>query len=159
MKHFSVRFFSVISLFFLSLFNNGLTLFGHLMNSLQNVSASLTIKNGQLRYLFLSVGFLTVLTFGFLTIARADGSKDLYPGTSGIRAVLRSSNTTGNSWPFANQGTHYVYAKANEVITLASSAQGSGSARIRLYAPNGTMVVDANSGGQIANRTAEVAGP
>src|SRR5690606_2800696 len=90
----------------------------------------------------------------------ADGSKDLYPSTAtGIRAVLRSSNTSNASWPFANEGTHYVYANVDETITLASSAQGSGNARIRLYAPDGTLVVNATSGGQITNRTAELAGP
>ncbi len=93
-------------------------------------------------------------------VSFADGSKDLYPdGATGIRAVLRSSNTSNASWPFANEGTHYVYANIGETITLASSAQGSGNARIRLYAPDGTLVVNATSGGQIANRTAEVAGP
>ena len=93
----------------------------------------------------------------------ADGSKDLYPnGVSGYRAYLRSATTDNgwlSSWPFPNEGTHYVYAVAGETITLASSAQNGGSGRIRMYAPNGTQVVNDTSNGQISNRNAELAGP
>jgi uncharacterized repeat protein (TIGR01451 family) len=90
----------------------------------------------------------------------ADGSRDLYPsGASGYRAFLRSSTGTTSSWPFANEGTHYVYAKQGERITLASSAQNGGTGRIRLYAPDGSLVVNNTTGGQITNRTGELAGP
>lgn len=90
----------------------------------------------------------------------ADGSKDLYPsGKTGYRAFLRSSTTTTSSWPFANEGFHYVYANAGERITLASSAQNGGAGRIRLFAPDGSLVVNNTSTGQISNRTAELAGP
>ncbi|MDR2234728.1 MAG: DUF11 domain-containing protein [Chryseobacterium sp.] len=90
----------------------------------------------------------------------ADGSRDLYPsGVTGYRAFLRSSNTTTESWPFANEGIHYVYAKAGERITLASSAQNGGTGRIRLFAPDGTQVVNNTTAGQINNRAAELAGP
>lgn len=91
----------------------------------------------------------------------ADGSKDLYPSSAlGYRAYLRSSTTATVNWPFPNQGFHYVYAKVGETITMASSAQGSGSARIRLYGPNGSNLIDNNtSAGQIPNRTSELAGP
>lgn len=91
----------------------------------------------------------------------ADGSKDLYPsGATGVRAYLRSSNAPTVNWPFPNQGFHYVYAKAGERITMASSAQNTGgNAKIRLYSPNGTLVVDNTSAGVITNRTAELAGP
>ena len=93
----------------------------------------------------------------------ADGSKDLYPsGKIGYRAYLRSSSTAdAQRWPFPTLGTHYVYAKDGERITLASSAQtAGGSSAIKLYSPTGTMVInDATAAGQIANRTAEVAGP
>lgn len=91
----------------------------------------------------------------------ADGSKDLYPsGATGVRAYLRSSNATTVNWPFPNQGFHYVYAKAGERITMASSAQNTGgNAKIRLYSPNGAQVVDNVSAGVITNRTAELAGP
>lgn len=93
----------------------------------------------------------------------ADGSKDLYPnGVSGYRAYLRSAATDNgwlSSWPFPNEGTHYVYAVAGETITLASSAQNGGSGRIRMYAPNGTQVINDTSNGQISNRNAELAGP
>lgn len=91
----------------------------------------------------------------------ADGSKDLYPsGATGVRAYLRSSNAPTVNWPFPNQGFHYVYAKAGERITMASSAQNTGgNAKIRLYSPNGALVVDNASTGVITNRTAELAGP
>lgn len=91
----------------------------------------------------------------------ADGSKDLYPsGATGVRAYLRSSNVTTVNWPFPNQGFHYVYAKAGERITMASSAQNTGgNAKIRLYSPSGTVLVDNTSAGVITNRTAELAGP
>lgn len=98
------------------------------------------------------------------TDMQADGSKDLYPsGKTGRRASLRSydQNNSTNSYPFANYGTHYVYAKAGERIALASSAQeAGGSSRIVLIAPNNSTVVNDNTvAGQIASRTAELAGP
>lgn len=90
----------------------------------------------------------------------ADGSRDLYPaGITGYRAFLRSSTATTSSWPFANEGTHYVYAKPGERITLASSAQNGGTGRIRMYAPNGSLVVNNTTDGQITSRAAELAGP
>ncbi len=90
----------------------------------------------------------------------ADGSKDLYPsGVSGYRAYLRSSTTATENWPYPNQGFHYVYAKAGERITLASSSQNMGSGRIRLYSPTNVLVVNNTSTGNIADRTAELAGP
>ena len=90
----------------------------------------------------------------------ADGSRDLYPsGATGIRAHLRSTTATTENWPFANNGIHYVYAKAGERITLASSAQNSGNARIRLYSPANVSLVNNQTNGVISNRTAELAGP
>jgi uncharacterized repeat protein (TIGR01451 family) len=90
----------------------------------------------------------------------ADGSVNLFPsGGSGNRAFLRSDTNSSTSYPFPNNGVHYVYAKAGERITLASSAQGSGSAGIRLYGPTGTQIGNYTSGGQIANRVNELAGP
>lgn len=107
------------------------------------------------------LGFL-LLTCTLLGSAnmRADGSKDLYPsGKTGIRAYLRSGTIVNANYPFANRGVHYVYAKAGESIGLASSAQGSGNARIYLYAPNGTAVINNSTAGNIPNRAAELAGP
>lgn len=90
----------------------------------------------------------------------ADGSKDLYPsGKNGHRALLRSSTTVQEYYPFPNLGTHYVYAKAGEKLALASSAQGLGSARIRLYSTTGALLLDNSSTGKINNRTQELAGP
>lgn len=95
----------------------------------------------------------------------ADGSKDWYPnGATGYRAFIRSSTTVTTNYPFPNQGTHYVYAKVGETITLASSAQSGAigtNAKIKLYAPNGSAVTLSGSvnNGQILNRTAEKAGP
>ncbi|QAA81264.1 hypothetical protein EI546_05770 [Aequorivita sp. H23M31] len=97
----------------------------------------------------------------FSVSAWADGSKDLYPlGKTGLRGHLRANTGTNEYWPFANNGIHYVYAEVGEILTLASSAQrSSGNQRIRLYAPDGTMLIDDLSGGNIPNRAAELAGP
>lgn len=109
--------------------------------------------------------FLKMLLFATILCSNAlfaDGSKDLYPSVvAGLRAYLRSSLTATENWPFPNQGVHYVYAKAGERITLASSAQNTaGNSRIKLFAPNGTEVINDNSvNGQITNRDAEIAGP
>jgi len=111
--------------------------------------------------LFLTL-FITLLCNSFLF---ADGSKDLYPnGKAGYRAYLRSSLTPDTErWPFPTNGTHYVYAKAGERITLASSAQILGNTnatpKIMMYSPSGTLVVDNNTAGQIASRDQEKNGP
>lgn len=109
--------------------------------------------------IFLS--FLLISMFsGFF--AFAEGSRDLYPsGAPDVRAMLRSSTSSSSNWPFPSTGTHYVYAKAGERITLASSARGAGSARIQLYAPGGnaTPIINEPSNGRIADRTSEKAGP
>lgn len=94
----------------------------------------------------------------------AEGSKDLYPdGAAGYRASLRSSLTVDpERWMFPTEGTHYVYANANEVIALASSAVGAGTGAIRLYSPAGTLInITATNpvSGIIANRTQEKGGP
>jgi uncharacterized repeat protein (TIGR01451 family) len=93
----------------------------------------------------------------------ADGSKDLYPnGKLGYRAYLRCSLTADTErWPFPTNGTHYVYAKQGERITLASSAQlDTTSSAIKLYSPTGTLIVnDATIAGQIASREQEKNGP
>src|SRR5690606_4538943 len=68
-------------------------------------------------------------------------------------------------WPFPNLGTHYVYAKAGERITVASSMQdtgtnGNNNKRIRLYSPTGTSItLNFTNGGMIENREQEIAGP
>lgn len=96
----------------------------------------------------------------------AEGSKDLYPsGTSGYRAFLRSTSditaATTVNWPFANRGTHYVFARVGERIALASSAQSGTNNNILLYGPTGTQITLTKSSGDgnISNRAAELAGP
>lgn len=107
----------------------------------------------------------TIIFLYFLIFSNhlfADGSKDLYPnGVTGLRAYLRSSTQATENWPFPNEGIHYVYAKEGERITLASSSQiNGGNSKIRLYAPNGSIVVNNNTiAGQIPNRSSEIAGP
>ena len=113
------------------------------------------IRTGLLLVLFVILGVENIY---------ADGSKDLYPsGVTGRRAFLRSSNVVNDNWPFPNIGTHYVYAKAGERITLASSLQATGSgaaARICLYSPTGTQItLNFTNGGRIQNRAQEIAGP
>ncbi len=115
------------------------------------------------RYFWLLLGLL--IAFFTLNIY-ADGSRNLYPsGIEGRRAFLRSSTNATENWPFANEGTHYVYAKAGERITVASSLQATGTIgndnkRIRLYSSTGNQItLDFTSGGRIENRTQEIAGP
>ena len=114
------------------------------------------------RYFWLLLVILTA--FPALNIL-ADGSRNwATPGSnssSARRAFLRSSMLTSANWPFPNLGTHYVYAKAGERITAASSMQAvGGTARIRLYSPTGTPItLSFTNGGNIANRAQEVAGP
>ena len=119
-----------------------------------------------------------VLVLGVSMAVLADGSRNLYPsGASGHRAHLLGSGYTSEATPFPNKGIHYVYAKAGETITLASSAQGYGSSnssrwpnreRITLYGPTGNKIsLSAYTGsgnsntvyGNIPDRTAELAGP
>ncbi|MDY0932317.1 DUF6923 family protein [Chryseobacterium sp. CFBP8996] len=108
--------------------------------------------------------FLYTLAFLFLGLSYsyAEGSKDLYPATAiGNRAFLASgTGVSSASYPYTNSGTHYAYVKSGETIHAASSAQGIGSGRIVLTAPDGTVYTSAaNAIGQIPNRTAELAGP
>ncbi|HUH35181.1 MAG TPA: hypothetical protein VL022_05045, partial [Moheibacter sp.] len=128
-----------------------------------------------------------LFTFLYGSIVYADGSRDLYPsGKTGHRAFLRSTSSTtgtigigaGDAYPYANRGTHYVYAKAGETILLASSAQGFGTTaairynnreKIQLYGPNGVQITlnvgttatsnGNNVLGNIGSRTQELAGP
>lgn len=104
----------------------------------------------------------------------AEGSKDLYKdNASGGRAFLRASTTETPAFPFANLGTHFVYAEAGERIALATSAQAYGDNNntrnaninnIRLYGPDGNLITlstgnNTDTQGRIDNRTAELAGP
>ncbi|SFO47618.1 conserved repeat domain-containing protein/gliding motility-associated C-terminal domain-containing protein [Chitinophaga sp. YR627] len=95
--------------------------------------------------------------------SRAEGSKDLYPnGAGGGRACLVSTNATKAGWSLTNTGVHYAYVNAGETIGAASSAQGIGSGQLVLTAPDGTVyssTIGSTTVGQIANRTAEKAGP
>ncbi|WP_352422111.1 DUF11 domain-containing protein [Proteiniphilum sp.] len=112
------------------------------------------------RYFWL---FLALLFLVPATNIYADGSKDLYPdGALGRRAYLTSYYTSySGSLPFQSYGTHYVYAKANETIALASSAW-TGDATIKLFRPNGSEITTldrANNAGRISTRAQELAGP
>ena len=93
----------------------------------------------------------------------ADGSKDLFPYNNGGRAYMYSNlgrnATTIQAWPFADLGTHYVYAKEGEFIAIASSAMGYGNGGIRITRPNGTSFDYTGTTGRILSRTNELAGP
>jgi hypothetical protein len=113
------------------------------------------------RFKQITLFFFFIIFFAGGNFAWAEGSRDLYPsGKNGKRAYLRSHTTTNANWPFANHGVHYVYAKPGEILSLATSAQNTGgNSRIRLYDPEGNLVVNNNTSGKIPNRTAELAGP
>jgi len=106
---------------------------------------------------------LLLLVFGLLSMSSkvfADGSKDLYPlGAKGNRASMYSTSSTNThqSFPFKTQGTHYVYARKGEWITVASSAQGIGQGKIRLTTPRGAVSTQVS--GNIPGRASELAGP
>ncbi|SDN28794.1 hypothetical protein SAMN05421820_1071, partial [Pedobacter steynii] len=95
----------------------------------------------------------------------AEGSKDLYPaGVKGNRAFLYSNNAaaaTGSSvsFPFKTLGTHYVYAKANEFISVASSAQGTGDGQIWVTSPSGVKTIISAYSRRIPDRLRELNGP
>src|SRR5699024_6640088 len=67
----------------------------------------------------------------------AEGSRDLYPaGAQGGRAFLLSGSNPSSVNPFPTLGTHYVYVKKGEWISMASSMQGfqgSTDRRIKLF--------------------------
>ncbi|MFD0941346.1 DUF11 domain-containing protein [Pedobacter boryungensis] len=95
----------------------------------------------------------------------AEGSKDLYPsGAQGNRAFLYANTDNINytdRFPFKTRGAHFVYAKANETIAVASSAIGVNGGRIIVTSPDGVAVTyNVNAGvGLIPNRAAELSGP
>lgn len=97
--------------------------------------------------------------------AKAEGSRDLYPsGASGNRAFLYANTDVANSlqsYPFKTRGTHFVYAKANETIAVASSAIGIRNGLIIVTSPNGNVTSYNGSGnvGLIPDRDAELLGP
>ena len=101
--------------------------------------------------------------FGNLNDAFADGSKDLISLGKGVRVLMFSNRNSveNQSFPFKTLGTHYVYVKEGEYLTVASSAQGLGnkpqSGTIFMTSPDG--VVTSTRMGKIANRTQEMAGP
>lgn len=133
------------------------------MNSIMNFFQTLARGMRQTNWVL----YLGVLLFTLIgTNAFADGSRDLYASGTGVRALLRSSNVVDNErWPFPNEGVHYVYATAGEIIALASSSVTYNSSRIKLYNPQGVEITSLNFGtssavrGAIANRNAEQAGP
>lgn len=136
----------------------------------------LTMLKNKNRYFLLLLALLTIVP---AVSIYAEGSRTLYPdGVTGRRAYLSTRSTTLASWPFPNNGTHYVYAKSGEKIAMASSAQGFGANNnakwanretIELYGPNGNKIAitaytgtNANNAtyyGNIPSRTAEKAGP
>ncbi|WP_230146329.1 tandem-95 repeat protein, partial [Pedobacter sp. Bi36] len=113
------------------------------------------------RSVLMKTAMLLILFAFSISNTFADGSRDLYPSTaSGGRAKLRSSTVSSASYPFPDLNAHFTYAKAGELITMASSEMGTGSAAIRLTAPDGTVSnFTGNTNGLITNRTAELAGP
>jgi uncharacterized repeat protein (TIGR01451 family) len=109
-------------------------------------------------------GVFVILFSFFAQNTFAEGSKDLYPtGAKGNRAFLLCNTNSVSlfSNPFKTTGTHYVYAKAGEIIAVASSAQGKGLGTILLTAPNGAVYTSGNSLtiGLIQDRNRELAGP
>lgn len=117
-----------------------------------------------MKKLYTQLSYFMVLAFVLLsgTLLQAEGSKDLYPsGATGGRAALRTSMASSLAYPFPNEGTHYVFAKVGETISLASSAQNGTVKKIRLFRPSGTEITlsFATGEGRITQRPNELAGP
>ena len=109
---------------------------------------------------------LSTLFFSSYEIALAEGSKDLYPsGATGIRFWMNQNGVNFRMEPDAGipqNGVHYVYAEAGEVIHMGHSGMGINKGDIMLVKPDGTLVTSGSFGGgdgKIANRTEELAGP
>lgn len=104
--------------------------------------------------------FIAVILLSNICV-HAEGSKDLYPEkVKGNRAFLVSRSASSNN-VFYNQAAHYVYVQENEILAVASSAQGVRNGFIKLISPSGE-VIQTNQGdriGNIASRDEEVAGP
>ncbi len=115
-----------------------------------------------LRYLGLLILFASLVC----QTVYAEGSRDLIRN-GGNRAFLE--HRTGTSGSYVTAGIPRVtvirvYAEANEVVALGSSANGVGSGTIRVRGPGGfTPYVcpppGTNNTGKILNRSQEVAGP
>ncbi|WP_052258630.1 hypothetical protein [Sphingobacterium sp. T2] len=88
--------------------------------------------NWKVKVLFIILSLLC----GLRTTLWADGSKDLYPrGVRGTRAMLEPhilNQANSNAARFYNHARHFVYAKMNETIAVASSAMGVGAGGIRI---------------------------
>lgn len=121
--------------------------------------------NWKVKVLFIILSLLC----GLRTTLWADGSKDLYPrGVRGTRAMLEPhilNQANSNVARFYNHARHFVYAKMNETIAVASSAMGVGAGGIRIMSPTGVTTEYfgplgriVGSGG-LTNREAELAGP
>ncbi|MGN7990670.1 beta strand repeat-containing protein, partial [Pedobacter sp. 22226] len=130
------------------------------------------LTNGFGKYFSFTLFLAVILFFTNVNSAFADGSKDLYQGTTvGRRAYLYSNSNTNsatdpnltlNSWPFKTLGAHYVYANAGETLALAFSSAGVGAASIRITSPSGGVpvtVATSSTVGKITARVNEVAGP
>lgn len=123
------------------------------------------LKPLRLNLQLLLSGLVIFISSFFAKTSLAEGSKDLYPsGALGNRAFLYANVDGINSllsYPFKTRGQHFVYAKANETIAVASSALGINSGRIIATSPDGNSTTYTAIGGVglIPNRAAELAGP
>lgn len=115
-----------------------------------------------MRYIYKT--FLVAVILFCNICAQAEGSKDLYrrypDPVKGNRAFLVSRSPDASN-VFFNQAAHYVYVKDNEILAVASSAQGIKDGFIRLKSPSGRVIetVVGTDIGKIPDRAAEVAGP
>ena len=104
---------------------------------------------------------LMLLTGG---AAWAEGSVTMYSSNNPYVAgadtrVWLEYYSTGAFFGTPLQNSFEVYAKAGEYITMGSSANGLGGARIVVTRPNGTTATCGTTGARIATRAAELAGP
>lgn len=85
--------------------------------------------------LLVCLGIFTVIYAGLATLAKAEGSRDLYPvGVTGNRANIEWRNSFYGAF-LRRRSLFQVYAKTGEVILLGSSAVGVEKGDIRVYDP------------------------
>lgn len=117
--------------------------------------ASDEVRGGVLSVLFVLIAVLSAQE------SKAEGSANLVRQATGARAALLAHDPVLRLEPLAGLQTvsaHFVYARAGEVLSLASSAQGVGQGYIAFRSPSGKTGRCEGTDGLIPDRATEVQG-
>jgi len=113
------------------------------------------VRGGVVSVLFVLIAVLSAQA------SKAEGSANLVRQATGARAALLAHDPVLQIEPLAGLQTvsaHFVYAKAGEVLSLASSAQGVGQGHIAYRSPSGATGRCEGTDGLIPDRATEVQG-